>query len=61
MPLRQKKGTTSETRNIVMSPTLAKERSGLSDHTGKGGEGDIMASASIGGRKGPRHQRQEAN
>jgi len=27
----------------------------------KGGEGDIMAEASIGGRKGPRHQRQEAN
>jgi hypothetical protein len=35
--------------------------SGLSDQTGKGGEGDIMAKASIGGRKGPRHQIQEAN
>jgi hypothetical protein len=62
------KGTTCETRNIMMSPTLAaKERSGpsftsgLSDQTGKGGERDIIAEASIGGRKGPRHQRQEAN
>jgi hypothetical protein len=42
----KKKGTISETRNIMMSPTLAaKERSGpsltsgLSDHTGKGGRG----------------------
>jgi len=55
-------------KNIMMSPTLAaKERSGpsltsgLSDQPGKGGEGDIMAKASIGGRKGPRHEIQEAN
>jgi len=55
-------------KNIMMSPTLAaKERSGpsltsgLSDQPGKGVEGDIMAKASTGGRKGPRHQIQEAN
>jgi hypothetical protein len=48
----------------MMSPIFAKERSGPNltsgfiDHTGKG---DIMAEASIGGRKGPRHQRLEAN
>jgi hypothetical protein len=59
-----KKGSTSKTRNIMMSPIFAKERSGPNltsgfiDHTGKG---DIMAEASIGGRKGPRHQRLEAN
>jgi hypothetical protein len=55
----KKKGTTSETRNTVMSLTLAaKERSGpsltsgLSDHTGKGGRGGYNGRSQHRGKEG---------